>query len=1072
MNRKKKINSLAWLLLFTGVVIWGAINGTKSKERIVIAVLDTGYNGTNPRVIREGDTYDLYGHGTALANLILERTEEEVYLLPVKITDGYGQATIDSAYQGFLYAMEQDADIINFSLTMGKTEGTEKLEEVIQLATDQGIEVIVSAGNHGTDTKNVFPANSECAIVVSALDSDNNFCSYSNFGQQVDFSAYGGYEGDRGTSYAAARVSAMLANELANGGSLKTLKQKVTDGGEEGWDEQYGYGILAMDETNEKEVSIVREQKKSENDLGYDIMTIDWKELDADTLNAYFTETDCAYVGMFLAGLNQEELIALQEKADILKSDILVQTFQKIGSEGKYSESEACREDFLEYAKKEYLSLQDKLTVSAEFLILQKNTGEFAISSENRENIYYYQISGFSYRTDTPDSSYFQIFDPDTLKITRTIVKQENPEFTAPYVLSMEKYLCGAEGFAIAYQNPETGAYVENKNFRAIEYEADSGHRQFGLSITMGGYSSGRTGYHTSDEDIIQIPYNYQHLYSQYTYAAYPQPLTYYFGRETGIGQVEWMTEPQRVNVQPKSFKTLLQTGAYTVYYDGTYYPGYHYGNLDYSLSLSEMLSRYMTGYRQKTMYGVNIPTSQNSISGDRFTVNFNLLNSMAIQWNNGETATKVIKNDIPEYNFPLVVNSYFIRYQGNGATGGTMADTAMTYNTTKSLEQNRYTREGYQFKGWSLTAGGKAVYTDAQLVRNLTAVHNAVVNLYAVWEPAAYLIRFHGNGAEEGSMPDLKLIYNQTVALNSNVYKRRGYQFIGWSYTPDGAVSYADGAYVKNLTNTAGKVIDLYAKWSAVNYKILFDSSGGKGYMETVTAVYDLPLQLPREAFEKETEYGPCVFKGWSIHENDLQVQYQDNEFVLNLTSIPDDTVVLYAVWDECPWILAEDLYFSLEEAKSGLITYEELMSRATAMDKEAGGEVLPGVDDEKKTVFLITDYAETDFLQLEHEGSVTETYRVTDSSGSTYQKKITVYVVDTNPEYCKVERTTRFINEKYYRESYEKGGLSEKSIWKMNSEYVAAIEKAFANSANDTPLARFYFTRDEILRIQDSIP
>ena len=56
MNRKKKINSLAWLLLFTGVVIWGAINGTKSKERIVIAVFDTGYNGTNPRVIREGDT--------------------------------------------------------------------------------------------------------------------------------------------------------------------------------------------------------------------------------------------------------------------------------------------------------------------------------------------------------------------------------------------------------------------------------------------------------------------------------------------------------------------------------------------------------------------------------------------------------------------------------------------------------------------------------------------------------------------------------------------------------------------------------------------------------------------------------------------------------------------------------------------------------------------------------------------------------------------------------------------------------------------------------------------------------
>ena len=66
-------------------------------------------------------------------------------------------------------------------------------------------------------------------------------------------------------------------------------------------------------------------------------------------------------------------------------------------------------------------------------------------------------------------------------------------------------------------------------------------------------------------------------------------------------------------------------------------------------------------------------------------------------------------------------------------------------------------------------------------------------------------------------------------------------------------------------------------------------------------------------------------------------------------------------------------------------------------------------------------------------------------DSAGSIYCKQITVYVVDTTPADVRTERTTRFIDEKYYGSSYERGGLLDDSIWKTDTAYVSARRTAF---------------------------
>ena len=82
-----------------------------------------------------------------------------------------------------------------------------------------------------------------------------------------------------------------------------------------------------------------------------------------------------------------------------------------------------------------------------------------------------------------------------------------------------------------------------------------------------------------------------------------------------------------------------------------------------------------------------------------------------------------------------------------------------------------------------------------------------------------------------------------------------------------------------------------------------------------------------------------------------------------------------------------------------------------------------------------------------------------------------ITIHIIDTTAVEIKPIGTTRFINEKYYKESYENGGLEENSIWKTNADYKKTIEEAFENSRNETPLWTFEFSYEEILEMKEYV-
>ena len=183
-------------------------------------------------------------------------------------------------------------------------------------------------------------------------------------------------------------------------------------------------------------------------------------------------------------------------------------------------------------------------------------------------------------------------------------------------------------------------------------------------------------------------------------------------------------------------------------------------------------------------------------------------------------------------------------------------------------------------------------------------------------------------------------------------------------------------------------------------------------------------------------------------------------------VTDTDGAVVTVYAAWDDCPWITATNLYYTLNQAQQGFITDSEILSHATASDREDGSPIAPGFHD-NGTSFSIPDYQALDFTQFRHEGSCTENLTVVDSAGNTYSKRITVYVADTTARDVEPEGTTRFINEKYYNKPYEQGGLADTSVWKTDPEFAAELQSAFDNLKSDTPVASYvltYETRQQI--------
>ncbi len=205
-------------------------------EIVRIAVIDTGFStDAIPEEKREeGKNYvepeesaeDTYGHGTAVASVILSENEN-VVLVPL-VSNVYEKGKIRQVENDTLAQMIRDAvdvyqcRIINISA--GLVLDKDAVRDAVEYAKEQGVLVVASAGNDYDVNGAVkyYPAGYDSVLAVGALTEDGKeVASFSQrgdwvncyeIGEAVTIKTLSGKtrESD-GTSYAAAKITARAA---------------------------------------------------------------------------------------------------------------------------------------------------------------------------------------------------------------------------------------------------------------------------------------------------------------------------------------------------------------------------------------------------------------------------------------------------------------------------------------------------------------------------------------------------------------------------------------------------------------------------------------------------------------------------------------------------------------------------------------------------------------------------------------------------------------------------------------------------------------------------------------------
>jgi serine protease len=263
---------------------------------IVVAVLDSGvaYENNTPYALApdlagtvfvpgydfvnsDDHPNDDHWHGTHVTGTIAQTTNNGlgvaglafgVSIMPVKVLGADGKGVVADVVDGIYYAVDHGANVINMSL--GGDGRNQAEADALAYAYEHGVVVVCSAGNKYVEGNPIqYPAAYESAIAVGATGYDKTRASYSNTGTYIDIVAPGGdgsysvlqqtFSGAynnfgfyyaQGTSMAAPHVSAAAALLLSLNAALTPdeirfiLESTAFDLGPDGWDEEYGHGLL------------------------------------------------------------------------------------------------------------------------------------------------------------------------------------------------------------------------------------------------------------------------------------------------------------------------------------------------------------------------------------------------------------------------------------------------------------------------------------------------------------------------------------------------------------------------------------------------------------------------------------------------------------------------------------------------------------------------------------------------------------------------------------------------------------------------------------------------------------
>ena len=224
------------------------------------------------------------------------------------------------------------------------------------------------------------------------------------------------------------------------------------------------------------------------------------------------------------------------------------------------------------------------------------------------------------------------------------------------------------------------------------------------------------------------------------------------------------------------------------------------------------------------------------------------------------------------------------VSYSHNGGSG-----TGSQFGYVGASLTGTSSRTGYQFAGW---------YTSSSGGSKVTTIPANGTTYYAHWTGNTWYVAFNGNGHTGGSTATETFTYGTAKALTANGFTRTGYQFNGWNTNAAGTgTNYSNGQSVSNLTTTNKGTVNLYAKWLANTYTVIFNGNGAlSGSMADQSFTYDTPQNLTANGFSKGVAYR---FTGWNTLPDGTGTTYADEAEVSNLTATNGGNVVLYAQWE-----------------------------------------------------------------------------------------------------------------------------------------------------------------------------
>lgn len=258
----------------------------------------------------------------------------------------------------------------------------------------------------------------------------------------------------------------------------------------------------------------------------------------------------------------------------------------------------------------------------------------------------------------------------------------------------------------------------------------------------------------------------------------------------------------------------------------------------------------------------------------------------------NGGTETKVDSSTTVTYAGDHTLTAkwtpikYTIKFYANTGTG-TMADLICEYGKEYNLSSNAFTKTGYKFVKWNTNENGTgSEYTNKQIIKNLTNVDGAIINLYAQWSANMYTVTFNPNGGST-SQTSKQVIYDTKYGELPTATKK-GYIFQGW---------YLNSQKIESSTIvTTSANHTLTAKWTAIQYYIVYNKNGATaGSTVTSTHTYDVAKNLTSNGYTK----AGYKFKGWNTNASGTGTTYADKQSVKNLSATNNDTINLYAQWE-----------------------------------------------------------------------------------------------------------------------------------------------------------------------------